>query len=518
MFADPALDPAPGRGGGFGGLGPPDDEGPGTPSRSWQQRAIIGVGIFLVMSCLVGTLVAGWVLRTYNSIGRVDDLELNTVAAGEPKNYLIVGSDSRAGENGEYGSTTGQRSDSIMVLRVDPASEQAWVLSFPRDLRVQIAGTTGSTQKINSAYSGDSANPDRLIETLRLNFGIPIHHYVEIDFEGFKKLIDHIGGIDLWFSNAVRNLPGKYDVGLDIHELGCVHVDATQALALARSRVLQYRGPDGWVTDPTSDYGRMTRQQIVIRQALKKAAKQAKDSPLQAKGLIELAAGSVVLDDTIDIGDMLDLGEKFKDFDPTKLLTFSLPTYTTDAEGKTDPLPDKPKAEPLLNVFRGLPINEVGPSLVKLTVKNGSGKEGQAANVAGAFQKIGFQVKEPTTSEPAATTTVLHAPGQESYGLRVARHLTAPAQVQASEDLSPGEVVLITGADFTTVHEEPTPIDKMPTSTVPPAAGGSATTASTTATTAASTATTATTVQAPPPTTPQVGYTAGQPPPGKECG
>jgi LCP family protein required for cell wall assembly len=406
-----------------------------------------------------------------------------------------------------------------MIVRVDPTSEQAQVLSFPRDLQVHIAGTAaGSISKINAAYAGESADPQRLIDTLQENFGVPIHHYVEIDFAGFKRLIDHIGGVDLWFNNAVRNLPGKYDVGLDIHELGCVNVGADQALALARSRVLQYRGPDGWETDPTSDYGRMTRQQIVIRQALKKAVKQAKDNPLQIKGLAELAAESVTLSQTIGLSDMLDLVERFKDFDPNKLLTFSLPTSTTDPDGKSDPIPNMPKAEPILNVFRGLPVNEVGPSLINITVVNGSGKEGQAKNVAGAFQEIGFKVQEPTTTDPIPRTTIYHAPGQEAYGLRVARHITGGADIKVSEELDEGEVNVVTGADFTTIHREPTPIDKMP---APGAAPGTATTGTgaTTATTAQSTATTATTAPAaPPPTTPQAGYTAGQPPPGVECG
>ena len=156
-----------------------------------------------------------------------------------------------------------------MVLRIDPKTEQAYALSFPRDLQVEIAGL-GETRKINSAYASD-AGIQRLIDTLQLNFAIPIHHFVEIDFAGFKNLIDQIGGVPLYFDQAVRNPSGEHDVGLNITELGCVTVQSDQALALARSRELEYRTPDGWVGDPFGDYGRITRQQIVIKQVLKKA-------------------------------------------------------------------------------------------------------------------------------------------------------------------------------------------------------------------------------------------------------
>lgn len=494
--------------------------------RSWRQRAFLGAGVVVVMSCLVGAMVAFWVVRTYNSIDRVGDLDLNQVAAGEPKNYLVVGSDSRSGENDEYGDTGGQRSDTIMVLRVDPQSEQAYILSFPRDLQVQIAGSDGPPQRINAAYAGSQSNPQRLIETLQQNFAIPIHHYVEIDFNGFTRLIDHIGGVPLWFDMAVRNpppdrngIPNDHDVGLNISELGCVTVQADQALALARSRELQYRTPDGWETDPYGDYGRITRQQIIIRQAMKKAVAQAKANPVQLKGMLELASESVTLDETLGIDDLLDLGERFQDFSSDKLLTFSLPIRTPDLEGKGNPFPNYQLAEPILNAFRGLPIDEVGPTLVSLTVMNGSGEEGQAANVAGAFQQIGFDVTEPGTAETIPRTTVFHAPGQEAYGMRVARHIDGGADVKPRDDLTAGEVELVTGTDFTTVHEEPTPVDEMPPPTGGSGAGAGSTTTASTATTAVPAETTQTTAPAgPPPTTPQVGHTAGQPPPGKTCG
>jgi LCP family protein required for cell wall assembly len=494
--------------------------GGGGRRRSNRQRVLLGVGVVVVMACLACMVGAFWVLRTYNSIDRIEDLELNQVAAGDPRNYLIVGSDSRGGENAGFGEVSGQRSDTIMVLRVDPETGEAFALSFPRDLQVEIAGT-GRSGKINSAYADGEQGVQRLIDTLQQNFAIPIHHYVEIDFSGFKGLIEHIGGVPLYFDKAVRNPPGEHDVGLNITDLGCITVGADQALALARSRSLQYLVGDDWEDDPFGDYGRMTRQQIIIKQALKKAVQQAKSNPVQLSGMAELVAGTVTLDATLGISDLLDLADQFKDFDPNTLKTYALPIYTEDEEGRGDPHPDLVQAEPILNAFRGLPIDEVGPTLVELTVENGSGQEGQGANVAGAFQQIGFDVQTPTNApEPVARTTVYHAPGQVAYGNRVARHLSAGADVRERADLGPGEVVLVTGSDFQNVWDQPIPTDELaatpaaPGATTPPATEAPA---DTTATTAAPTPTTPTEPAVPPPTD-QVGYPAGQPPPGKTCG
>jgi anionic cell wall polymer biosynthesis LytR-Cps2A-Psr (LCP) family protein len=105
----------------------------------------------VVVGTLAGASGVFYVLRSYQGIERYEDLEVDQVAAGEPENYLIVGSDSRADagadEQAEVG--TAARSDTIMVLRIDPEAGAASVLSFQRDLMVPIAGEDGDVSKIN---------------------------------------------------------------------------------------------------------------------------------------------------------------------------------------------------------------------------------------------------------------------------------------------------------------------------------------------------------------------------------
>ena len=112
------------------------------------------------------------------------------------QNFLLVGSDSRAciDPNSPYagafltdGSDIGDRSDTIMLLRIDPDQSQAAILSFPRDLWVRIGGTNRKA-RINSAF--DKQDPSRLIQTIEQDFDVPVDHYIEVDFCAFKYLVD----------------------------------------------------------------------------------------------------------------------------------------------------------------------------------------------------------------------------------------------------------------------------------------------------------------------------------------
>ena len=102
-------------------------------------------------------------------------------------------------------------------MRVDPSTNQAAVLSFPRDLWVTIAGTD-SESRINSAYVKD--DPTKLIQTIYDNFGIGIDHFVQVDFCAFKTLVDAVGGVPVPFAYPARD----ENTGLDVPQPGLLHV------------------------------------------------------------------------------------------------------------------------------------------------------------------------------------------------------------------------------------------------------------------------------------------------------
>ena len=449
-----------------------------------------------------------------SQIDRVDDIEILGAAPGEPANYLLVGSDSREGLDPDLSgfSDEGQSgcdcTDTIMVLRVDPEEQTASLLSFPRDLLVPIAGT-GKTARINSAHAhGEQV----LIDTIQDAYGIPIHHYVEVDFVGFEKLVDAIGGVPLWFDAPVRDT----HTGLSIPEAECQVLDGDQARKFVRSRYLQYQDEDGdWQTDPTADLGRITRQQIFVRRAVSKAVSRGLTNPVTLNEMVSAGVENVRLDEHLDASDLLALGRRFASFDADTLLGYSVPTepYTTSAGYGGEQLLAR-QAEPIFNIFRGLPPGTVTPQAVDLTVLNGSGVQGQAADVAGAMAQIGFVIEEVASYSdgPLARTTVRFGPGGEDAARRVARHVTGGADLVFDDDVDDGEVVLVTGTDFTTVHDQPAPEGspddlRSTTSTTAAAAPGE--------TVAPGETTTSTTAPAEPEV---VGYGTGEPPPGVTCG
>src|SRR3546814_20563344 len=96
----------------------------------------------------------------------------------------------------------------MMVLRIDPGSEQAALLSLPRDLWVPMA--SGGNQRINAAI--EIGGPRELIATIEGYLGIPINHYVQVDFAGFRHLVDPIDGLEGWFEHPARARPPRLAV------------------------------------------------------------------------------------------------------------------------------------------------------------------------------------------------------------------------------------------------------------------------------------------------------------------
>ncbi len=169
-----------------------------------------------------------------------------------PMNILVVGVDQRPPGDEVLGS----RSDSIGVVRIDPDGGRVSLLSVPRDLWVTDAA--GRSDRINAILPD---GPTALVDVVSATLGVDINHYVEVDFDGFVRLIDLAGGVTIPFDAASRDERTGFMV-----ESGCQTLDGDAALAYVRSRRLQQFEPISgeWVQDATSDLGRVARQQDVI--------------------------------------------------------------------------------------------------------------------------------------------------------------------------------------------------------------------------------------------------------------
>ena len=174
-----------------------------------------------------------------------------------------------------------------MILRRDP-DHGAAILSIPRDLWVPIAGR-GDSWKINAAFNGGA---DQLIQTIQQSLGIPIHHYIEVDFDGFARLVDTVGGIEICVH---LRRPGTS--GLDIQP-GCQTLNGGMALAFVRSRKYEEWIDGEWVADNKNDFGRMERQQTFLRTAataiLDELATRATRRPVASATCVTVDAGELV--------------------------------------------------------------------------------------------------------------------------------------------------------------------------------------------------------------------------------
>jgi LCP family protein required for cell wall assembly len=160
-------------------------------------------------------------------------------------NFLVVGSDSRANADpndpdfanvGGEGDVQGRRSDTLIVVNVEKSTGIISLMSVPRDLWVAI-GDSENTERINVAYREGAAV---VVRTINRALGIPIHHYLEIDFQGFKQLVDAVGGVTVCVEHPTRDRK----TGLYIRP-GCKNLDGVDSLAYARSRSFEEKYSPG---------------------------------------------------------------------------------------------------------------------------------------------------------------------------------------------------------------------------------------------------------------------------------
>ncbi len=237
-----------------------------------------------------------------------------------PMNVLVVGSDSRqpvAGEGDEFGTpdmVRGQRSDTMMVLRIEPDREKAAVLSIPRDLWVPIA--SGGVNRINTAFE---RGPDNLVRTIRGALGIPIHHYIEVDFAGFRDIVRAVGGVSVYFPAPARDPV----TGLQVNRAGCTELDGDEALAYVRSRNYETLVGGKWQAGGVGDLDRISRQQDFIRRVVAKV--RSVRNPITIHRLVTTGTGNVRLDKQLSARDIEGLALQFRDLVPSELNMHTVP-------------------------------------------------------------------------------------------------------------------------------------------------------------------------------------------------
>ena len=259
-----------------------DGGGPGRqvvrrPRRrwSWKRRALVALLVLVVV--LVAWAVAGYLSVRSGVASANSRLQAGTTSALKPQNGLMLSNASNIlllgtdhAENGQSGRSTDRHSDSIMLLRTDPAHHRLIFLSIPRDLRATIPGYGES--KINAAMQ--TGGPKLAIKAVSSFTGLPINHVVVVDFGSFEKLIDGVGGIDVNIPEKI--LSNRFDCPYSSQtrceqwqgwrfDKGVQHLSGHQALIYSRIRENRLNAAD-------TDITRGEHQQQVMQATLSKLA------------------------------------------------------------------------------------------------------------------------------------------------------------------------------------------------------------------------------------------------------
>ncbi|MEO7428209.1 MAG: LCP family protein [Acidimicrobiales bacterium] len=425
----------------------------------------------LAVTLLVTAGGLGYAYAKYSRLARVELGSVLTERTSDvgPQNFLLVGVDSAANLAANDPVRSGRedvgglRSDTIMVLRVDPASARASLLSLPRDLWVPLA--SGGHNRINAAI--ESGGPKDLIDTIEGYLGIPINHYVQVDFAGFRDLVAVIDGVKVWFNQPARDRRS----GLVVEQPGCVSLDPDQALAYVRSRHFETFSNGRWRTDPTGDLGRISRQQDFIVRALRRAVDKGVRNPVTLDDLVNAALKTVTVDDLLKGNDIVDLGRRFRSFNPDDLDLFALPVVDDNIGGAAVLRLVDDRAQSILDLFRGTDPTSLSPDGVRVKVLNGSGSPGEAGRVSTALVAAGFTSAGTGEADTfgVVRTIVRYKAGAGPAADLVARYLVGGADLEEVTGAIGADVVVVTGTEFAGVRSTPVPSTSSTTTTVDPA-------------------------------------------------
>ncbi len=483
-----------------------------------RRRLVIVLGVVgvLIVVAVAGVLGYAWYLN--HEIHRVDVRGLSgaptTGAERNSENILMVGSTSRCAlkvQNAAYGlcsqGVTGVNSDVIMILHLNSQTHEVSILSIPRDLFIPDARADGANKIDAALYEG----PDQLVKAVQEDFGIPIQHYVELNFDTFANVVDALGGINMYFPVPV------YDAfsGLKVLTPGCVHLDGLHALQVVRAPPQPYKGPHDTSSDPAdwtpenqSDLARIRRDHEFLRVLAAAVSKKGLSNPLTDRSIIAAVAPQLSVDSELSATDMIGLVLNFHSVDPAKTPQLTVPvavdqsvsgyTYDGGAYGDVE-FPAQPQDRQVIDRFLGITSGTDAmtgkalprPTTVAVSVLNGTGATNQATDTADGLQAQGFKIAGIGDTTPLAlqSETVVYyrslTPASQGAAQAVARTLTGPVILSKNPAMvaSGAQVTVVTGTNLAvTAAATPNAPASSAATTAPTSSSGSSSSGSSSAT------------------------------------
>ncbi len=498
--------------------------GPAAPvARQRRHRGtMLAARSFAVLMAVAALAVTGaawqWTTSKNNLLNYVAALDPNSRDIVDPnsqfgdENFLIVGADSRIGENADVGAGSvedaeGARSDTIMLVNIPANRKRVVVVSFPRDTAITPmmceawdARTGGygpvydekegvwspdqryTDTKLNSAYS--LGGPKCLVKVIQKISGLSVNRFMAVDFAGFSKMVDALGGVEVCTTTPLED----NELGTVLATAGRQTIDGHTALNYVRARQIQ--------TEQNGDYGRIKRQQMFLSSLLRSLiSKDTFFSLSKLNNVVNLFIDDSYVD-SVKTKDLVDLGQSIQGISAGRVTFITLPTTgVTDEDGNEvpddeairalfdaiiddDPLPgendknetttpvtttSKQAAETSTQtaattsetpVTEAINVVAADPRDVTVHVSNATSQTGLGSSVSLDLQQHGFNVDTPDDyPETRSQTTVMYAPGNEQAAATVAGALGSP-RIERVTGMGDG-VRVVLGNDFTSVTAPP---------------------------------------------------------------
>lgn len=486
-------------------------------SRRGRRRTMMAGRVAAALIAVLALALTGgawqWQSAKNNMLNRISALDPESRDIVDPnaqfgdENFLIVGVDSRIGENSEVGAGTtedaaGARSDTVMLVNIPANRERVVAVSFPRDLEIEPmecepwdpkTGEYGpitdpespmygaeevyTEYKLNSAYA--VGGPKCLVKVIQKMSGLSINRFMAVDFAGFSKMVDALGGVEVCSTTPLED----YELGTILPTAGRQVVDGHTALQYVRARQV--------TTETNGDYGRIKRQQLFLSSLMRSMiSKEVFFSLSKLNNVVNMFINDSYVDN-MDTKDLVTLGQSIQGIAAGRITFLTVPTTgymdewgnehlreedtraIFDAIINDDPLPEERNADntPVPGTPESTtsaqpeatePTHDEAPSSelldavttdpqdITVQVSNSTGQDGLGATAASELETHGFNVTTPDDYPgPLDSTTVFFSPGNEQAAATVASAFANPTIERVT---GKGDVVqVVLGSDFYSV-------------------------------------------------------------------
>ncbi|MDI3534207.1 MAG: polyisoprenyl-teichoic acid--peptidoglycan teichoic acid transferase [Thermosediminibacterales bacterium] len=338
-------------------------------------------------------------------------------------NILVLGVD--AGIIGVPNSH--KRSDTIFVVSFDQDTKDVKLLSIPRDTRVIIPGHGFDKINAANAYGG----PELAIKTVKNFLDIPIHHYIKIDYQGFKQIVDDLDGVEIYVER-----PMHYD-----DDAGNLHIHLDEGLQLLdgdkAEQFVRYR------RYPNGDIGRIQAQQKFLEAFARKL--------LQPGSVLKLPKIAKTLTSYIETdmepGEIIKYANMARTVNIDKIQMAVVPGIDDYINGISYFFADEDKTQEIVDEF----FRDIDPENMNITVQvlNGNGVSGAASNIALSLKQKGFQVVKVGNADnfDYERTKVIYKSGEIDAAKKVAKIVKSVDFIAEDSNKLSSDVVVIVGKD-----------------------------------------------------------------------